>query len=205
MIHPIISNTRDESAEGKHIGVKLMPNPKNKTIAILVEDMYQVLEIWYPILRLKEDGIETKLIGTGSKTSYGSKEGYPAKVDCSIDQVNVKDFDGVIIPGGFAPDFLRRYEKVITFVRQMHDDGKVVAAICHGGWLLVSADIIRGRKVTCFFAIKDDLKAAGGNYVDQEVVVDKNIITSRKPEDLTAFVREIIKGVTRSQGHKVTN
>ena len=181
-----------------------MNSRKNKVIAILVEDMYQVLEVWYPILRLKEDGIETRLIGTGSKTSYGSKEGYPAKVDCSIGQVNVKDFDGVIIPGGFAPDFLRRYEKVITFVRQMHDDGKVVAAICHGGWLLVSADIIRGRKVTCFFAIKDDLKAAGGNYVDQEVVVDKNIITSRKPEDLTAFVREIIKGVTKSQGHKVT-
>ena len=164
-----------------------------KTIAILVEDLYQVLELWYPILRLKEDGIKTAIIGTGSKTSYGSKEGYPAKVDCSIDQVDAQDFDGVIIPGGFAPDFLRRYDKIITFVRQLHDDGKVVAAICHGGWLLVSADIIRGRKVTCFFAIKDDLKAAGGNYVDQEVVVDKNIITSRKPEDLSAFVREIIK------------
>ena len=173
-----------------------MNSRKNKVIAILVEDMYQILEVWYPILRLKEDGIETKLIGTGSKTSYASKEGYPARVDCSIDQVSAKDFDGVIIPGGFAPDFLRRYEKVITFVRQMHDDGKIVAAICHGGWLLVSADIIRGREVTCFFAIKDDLKAAGGNYVDQEVVVDKNIITSRKPEDLTAFVREIIKKFT---------
>ncbi|HBO96504.1 MAG TPA: protease [Candidatus Omnitrophica bacterium] len=168
---------------------------KKKTIAILVEDMYQVLEVWYPVLRLKEDGIETKLVGTGNKTSYGSKEGYPAEVGCSIDQVSAKDFDGVIIPGGFAPDFLRRYEKVIMFVRQMHDDGKIVAAICHGGWLLVSADIIRGREVTCFFAIKDDLKAAGGHYVDQEVVVDKNIITSRKPEDLTAFVLEIIKKV----------
>ncbi len=181
-----------------------MSDRKNKVIAILVEDLYQVLEVWYPILRLKEDGITTKLIGTGSKASYGSKEGYPAKVDASIDQVSAKDFDGVIIPGGFAPDFLRRYDKVITFVRQMHDDGKVVAAICHGGWLLVSADIIRGRRVTCFSAIKDDLKAAGGNYVDQEVVVDKNIITSRKPEDLTAFVKEIINQATRSQGHKVT-
>ncbi len=172
-----------------------MTTRKNKVIAILVEDMYQVLEVWYPILRLKEDGIETRLIGPGGKTSYGSKEGYPAKVDCSIDQVNVKDFDGVIIPGGFAPDFLRRYGQVVTFVRRMHDDGKIVAAICHGGWLLVSADIIRGREVTCFFAIKDDLKAAGGNYVDREVVVDKNIITSRKPEDLTAFVKEIINKV----------
>lgn len=178
---------------------------KNKVIAVLVEDMYQVLEVWYPILRLKEEGIATRTIGTGSKTTYASKEGYPAKADCSIDQVSAEDFDGVIIPGGFAPDFLRRHEKVVTFVRQLHDDGKIVAAICHGGWLLVSADIIRGREVTCFFAIKDDLKAAGGRYVDREVVVDKNIITSRKPEDLPAFVGEIIKGVTKSQGHKVTN
>lgn len=168
-----------------------MPNPK--TIAILVEDLYQVLEVWYPILRLKEAGIETKLIGTGSKATYGSKEGYPAKVDASIDQVNARDFAGVIIPGGFAPDFLRRYEKVVTFVRQLHDDGKVVAAICHGGWLLVSADIVRQRKATCFFAIKDDLKAAGADYIDAEVVVDKNLITSRKPEDLPAFTLEIIK------------
>lgn len=172
-----------------------MSNPRNKTIAILVEDLYQVLEVWYPILRLKEDGIGTKVIGTGSKTSYASKEGYPVKVDASIDQVRAKDFDGVIIPGGFAPDFLRRHEQVVAFVRRMHDDGKVVAAICHGGWLLVSADIVRGRKVTCFFAIKDDVKAAGGHYVDEEVVVDGNLITSRKPEDLTAFVGEIIKKV----------
>ena len=181
-------------------------NPKMnpKTIAILVEDMYQVLEVWYPVLRLKEAGIETKLIGTGSKSSYGSKEGYPAKVDASIEDVRAKDFDGVIIPGGFAPDILRRYEKVVAFVRRIHDDGKVVAAICHGGWLLVSADIARGRKATCFFAIKDDLKAAGADYVDEEVVVDGNLITSRKPEDLPAFVREIIRGVTRSQSHKVT-
>ena len=170
-------------------------NPK--TIAILVEDMYQVLEVWYPVLRLKEAGIETKVIGTGSKPVYGSKEGYPVKVDASIEEVRAKDFDGVIIPGGFAPDILRRYENVVKFVRRIHDDGKVVAAICHGGWLLVSADIARGRKATCFFAIKDDLKSAGADYVDKEVVVDGNLITSRKPEDLPAFVREIINQVTR--------
>jgi len=166
-----------------------------KKIAILVEDLYQVLEVWYPPLRLKEDGIDVQFIGTGSKDTYGSKEGYPVKVDASIEDVNPKDFDGVIIPGGFAPDILRRYEKVVQFVRQLHDDGKVVAAICHGGWLLVSADIAKGRKATCFFAIKDDLIAAGADYVDEEVVVDGNIITSRKPEDLPAFVREIIKKI----------
>ncbi|MBN1870357.1 MAG: type 1 glutamine amidotransferase [Candidatus Omnitrophica bacterium] len=164
-----------------------------KKIAVFVEDLYQVLEVWYPLLRLREEGVSVRLIGTGSKDTYGSKEGYPAKADASIEEINPKDFDGVIIPGGFAPDILRRYEKIVKFVRTMHDSGKIVAAICHGGWLLVSAGIIKGRKATCFFAIKDDLIAAGANYVDQEVVVDRNIITSRKPEDLPAFAAEIIK------------
>ena len=164
-----------------------------KRIAILIEDLYQVLEVWYPVLRLKEDNIETQLIGTGSKETYGSKEGYPAKVHLSIDKVNADDFDGVIIPGGFAPDFLRRYPKVVQFIKKLNDDGKIVASICHGGWLLVSANILKGRKATSFFAIKDDLVAAGANYVDQEVVVDGNLVTSRKPEDLTAFTLAIIE------------
>jgi len=166
---------------------------KNKKIAILVEDLYQVLEVWYPLLRLKEEGIKCDLIGTGTKTTYGSKEGYPAKVDVSINDINPDDYAGVIIPGGFAPDFLRRFEKVVAFVKQMDGQGKVVASICHGGWLLVSAGIVKGRKATCFFAIKDDLIAAGADYEDKEVVVDKNLITSRKPDDLPAFAAEIIK------------
>jgi protease I len=166
---------------------------KKKRIAVLVEDLYQVLEVWYPVLRLKEEGVEVRLIGTGSKDTYGSKEGYPAKVDVSMEDVKAEDFDGVIIPGGFAPDFLRRYDKVIQFVKRLDEDGKVVAAICHGGWLLVSADIVKGRRATCFFAIKADLQAAGARYVDEEVVVDDNLVTSRKPEDLPAFMVEIIK------------
>ncbi len=165
----------------------------NKKIAILIEDLYQVLEVWYPLLRLKEDNIVVVLIGTGSKETYGSKEGYPAKVDASIEDVDPNDFDGVIIPGGFAPDFMRRYPSMIDFVKKMDEAGKVVASICHGGWMLVSADIVRGRKATSFFAIKDDLIAAGADYVDEEVAVDKNLITSRKPEDLPAFMVEIIK------------
>jgi protease I len=164
-----------------------------KQVAILVEDLYQVLEVWYPLLRLKEAGIEVKLVGPGTKETYGSKEGYPAKVDLSIDQIDPADFDGVVIPGGFAPDFLRRSAKIVDFVRKLYHDGKAVAAICHGGWLLVSAGIAKGNNLTCFFAIKDDLIAAGGRYVDQEVVVDKNLITSRKPEDLPRFTQELIK------------
>ena len=168
-------------------------NPPGKQIAILVENLYQVLEVWYPLLRLKEEGIAVQMIGSGSNDSYGSKEGYPAKVDAAIDDVDTEDLDGVIIPGGFAPDFMRRYPKMIEFVKKMDNDGKIVASICHGGWMLVSAGILKGRRVTSFFAIKDDLVAAGANYVDEEVAVDKNLITSRKPEDLPAFVVAIIK------------
>lgn len=170
-----------------------MPKSSVKKVAILVEDSYQVLEVWYPYLRLKEEGIDVVLVGTGSKESYGSKEGYPAKVDVSIDKISAGDFAGVVIPGGWAPDFLRRYPKIVDFVKQMDKDGKVVASICHGGWLLVSAGILKGRQATSFFAIKDDIVAAGCKYQDKEVVVDKNLITSRKPEDLPRFCQEIIK------------
>ena len=183
-------------AESKKESKKQAPKSK-KQIAILVEDMYQVLEVWYPLLRLQEAGIAVKTVGTGKKDTYGSKEGYPCKVDLSIDDVKPADFDGVIIPGGFAPDFLRRYPSVVNFIKRLYVDGRAVAAICHGGWLLVSAGIAKGHHVTCFFAIKDDLIAAGGKYVDRDVVVDQNLITSRKPEDLPRFVEEIIKFVDK--------
>ena len=174
---------------GNH-SIKIPPK-----IAILVEDLYQVLEVWYPLLRFKEAGIRVETIGTGSQEIYKSKEGYPVKVDTSIDKVDEKEFSGVIIPGGYAPDLLRRYPKVVDFIRRLNSDGKVIAAICHGGWLLVSAGVLKGKKATCFFAIKDDLIAAGAQYIDAEVVVDKNLITSRKPEDLPRFVQEIIKQI----------
>lgn len=164
-----------------------------KKIAILVEEQYQVLEVWYPILRLKEDAIDVHVIGSGSKDTYPSKEGYPVKVTHSIDHVKASDYDGVIVPGGWAPDFIRRYPKMVQFVKDIDSGGKVVGAICHAGWVLVSANILKGRKATSFSAIKDDVIAAGANWIDQEVVVDKNLITSRKPDDLTAFVVEIIK------------
>ncbi len=163
-----------------------------KRVAVLVEDNYQVLEVWYPYLRLREEGIETVLVGTGKKV-YKSKEGYPAEEELSIKKAKLKDFDGVIIPGGYAPDILRRYEEVNNFVRDMYKKGKLVASICHAGWVLVSAGILKGKKVTGFYAIKDDLINAGAEFVDKEVVVDGNLITSRNPYDLPAFCSQIIK------------
>ena len=161
-------------------------------IAVLVEDQYQVLEVWYPYLRFREEGMETVLVGTGAKKEYKSKEGYPAPEELSIKQAKTDDFDAVIIPGGYAPDILRRYKEVNDFVREMDKRKKVVASICHGGWVLVSAGILKGRKATSFSAIKDDMVNARAEFLDEEVVVDGNLITSRNPYDLPAFCREII-------------
>jgi protease I len=165
----------------------------SKKIAILVDESYQVLEVWYPLYRLREEGFAVVTVGNGTRDTFPSKEGYPCKVDRSINDVKAVDFDAVVIPGGWAPDFLRRHQKIVQFVKDLNASAKVVASICHGGWLLVSADVLKGKKATCFFAIKDDIIAAGAKYVDEETVVDGNLITARKPDDLPAFVKEIIK------------
>ena len=169
-------------------------------IAILVEDVYQVLEVWYPYLRMQEEGYDVVLVGTGKK-EYKSKEGYPVSVDYSIKEASVKEFSAVIIPGGYAPDILRRYPAVNTFVKDMFDAGKVVAAICHGGWVLVSAGVLHGRKATSFYAIKDDMVNAGAEFIDAEVVVDNNLITSRTPFDLPSFCKAIIQALHESCVH----
>lgn len=163
-----------------------------KKVAVLVEDQYQVLEVWYPYLRLREEGIDTVMVGTGRK-EYKSKEGYPAAEELNINKADPAAFDGVIIPGGYAPDILRRYQEVSDFIKDLDSQGKLVAAICHAGWVLVTAGVLKNRKVTCFSAIKDDIINAGAQYIDKEVVVDRNLITSRNPYDLPAFCGEIIK------------
>ncbi|MFA5038078.1 MAG: type 1 glutamine amidotransferase domain-containing protein [Candidatus Omnitrophota bacterium] len=163
-----------------------------KTIAVLVEDIYEDLEVWYPYLRLKEEGFQTVAVGTGRSKIYKSKHGYEIPEEMTVKEAAKKSFDAVIVPGGYAPDILRRYPEVNRFVRKMFDDGKVVASICHGAWVLASAGILKGRTATCFFAVKDDVIHAGARYVDKEVVVDGNLITARKPQDLPAFMKAII-------------
>ncbi len=165
---------------------------EGRRIAVLVEDLYQELELWCPLLRFREEGAETVVVGPQKGATYNGKCGYPAIADLSIGEVSADTFDAVVIPGGYAPDRMRRHPAMVEFVRQMDRQGKVVAAICHGGWMLCSAGIVRGRRATCFFAIKDDLVNAGADYVDAEVVRDGNLVTSRVPEDLPAFCREII-------------
>lgn len=165
---------------------------KQKQVAILVEDLYQEMEVWYPAYRLREAGVKTLFVGTG-REEYKSKVGYPVKAEADVHKVKASDFDGVVIPGGFAPDFLRRYDAINLFVADVHKAGKLVASICHGPWVCCSAKILRGRTCTSFFAIKDDVIHAGAKWVDQEVVVDRNLVTSRKPDDLPAFMIETLK------------
>ena len=164
-----------------------------KKAAIMVDQMYQVLEVWYPYYRLAEAGLEVDFVAAEAKKEYHSKEGYPCVSDIAAGEARADDYDCMIVPGGFAADFMRRNADIIKFANDMVDAGKIIAAICHGGWLLCSTNIYRGKKATCFMAIKDDIKNAGAEYVDAECVVDGNLITSRRPDDLPAFCTAILK------------
>jgi protease I len=165
-----------------------------KKAVILIADDYQDLEVWYPLLRLREAGWQVVTAGVDSKKDYRGKNGYPIKVDTTVEEIQAKAFDCVIIPGGWAPDYIRRSHVAVELVTQMNADRKCVAAICHAGWVLASANIVRGRNCTSFSAIKDDLVNAGANWIDKEVVIDGNLITSRKPDDLPAFCKAILEG-----------
>jgi len=164
-----------------------------KKVAILVEKDFQDLEVFYPYYRLKEAGYEVHILGTGSAQTYYGKYGIPVHVDANISDCDAVQYCAVIIPGGWAPDHLRIHDSVIDFVRKMHQNKQVVASICHGGWVLASADIVNGKKVTSYKAIKDDLIHAGAIFEDKEMVADGNLITSRKPDDLPAFMKAILE------------
>ncbi|MBI4243752.1 MAG: type 1 glutamine amidotransferase [Planctomycetes bacterium] len=162
-----------------------------KRIAVFVENQYQELEVWYPYYRLKEAGFDIDLIGT-EKTTYKSKVGYPVEANISIKSADPSNYQALVIPGGFAPDFMRRTPDFALFTKQIFSQGKIVAAICHGVWICASAGILKGQTATCFYAIKDDVINAGAEYVDKDVVVSGNLITSRKPDDLPSFTKAII-------------
>ncbi len=166
-----------------------------KKVAIMVDRMYQVLEVWFPYYRLKEAGFDVDFVAAETNKEYPSKKGYPCISTVAAGRANPDDYDCMLVPGGFAPDFMRRNNDVIQFAKGMVREGKIIAAICHGGWLLCSTDIFKGKKATCFMAIKDDIQNAGAEYIDAECVVDGNLITSRKPDDLPAFCLAILKAL----------
>lgn len=166
-----------------------------KKVAMLIENMFDDRELIYPYYRLQEEGFEVHLIGKKKDTVYTGKSGVTEKSTHASDEVSVDDYDALVIPGGFSPDYMRRTPASVNFVRAMNEADKVVAAICHAPWMLASAGAIEGKKVTSFFSIKDDLINAGAEWLDEEVVVDGNIITSRSPKDLPIFLKTIIENI----------
>ena len=161
-------------------------------IAILATDGFEEAELIYPFYRLKEAGHESVLISLGKRPIEG-KFGYVMKPSFKIDEVNVDDYDGVIIPGGTKnPDYLRRNQAILEFVHKINEQQKLVGAVCHAGWVLISSKVIKGRKATSYYAIKDDMVNAGVDFHDASVIVDKNLITSRTPDDLPDFMNEVL-------------
>jgi protease I len=174
---------------------------KDRKIVILVEDQYEDLELWYPLLRMKEAGAEVTVIGTSENRVYTSKHGYPCRVETTAKEKVDNDFEAVIIPGGYAPDRMRRDPALLELVRRVFERGGLIAMICHAGWVPISAGIVEGKLVTSTPAIKDDLINAGAQWLDQEVVVDGNLISSRRPSDLPVFCRTIIAAMTEDAGN----
>ena len=166
---------------------------KDKKVVILVEDMFNIYEFWYPYYRLKEAGVKVTVVGSGRKNQFTGKPATEISVDANAEDVSAADFDGIIIPGGYAPDMMRRSPAMVKLVADFDKTGKLVASICHAGWMLASAGILNGRKVTSFFAIKDDMVHAGAEWQDAAVVVDNNLVTSRTPDDLPVFMPAILE------------
>jgi len=156
-------------------------------IAILLENLYQELELWYPVMRFREAGADVRILAPSADEVYGSKLGYPATADHDVTAVDATSFDAVIIPGGFSPEYLRRHQPSVDLVRRANELDRIVAAICHAGWMLATAGIAKGRNATCVPVIRDDLVNAGATYLDEPVVRDGNLITSRLPNDLPQF------------------
>jgi protease I len=163
-----------------------------KKIAILIENQYDAKELLYPYYRMQEEGYEVHLIGTKAKTTYTSKNGVPLDSDFASQDVTADQYDALIIPGGFSPDYMRRNQATVYFVKAMHQQNKPIGAICHGPWLLISSIKLKGRKLTGFHTLQRDIENAKATYVNEELVVDGNLITSRSPKDLPIFAKTLV-------------
>lgn len=162
---------------------------KNKKVIAILDHDFEDLELMYPVLRLREEGAIVDLIGKEANKTYKGQYGIPAIADYAFTDINPNDYDGILVPGGWAPDKLRRYPEVLEFIQMMDESKKPIAQICHAGWVLISANILQGRTVTSTPGIKDDMTNAGATWIDEAVVIDDNIISSRRPPDLPPFAK----------------
>jgi protease I len=168
---------------------------QGKSALVLAADLFEDTELLYPLLRLKEEQVDVTLASPGGDAVTGKKGHGPLEVDLDVEQASADDYDVLVIPGGFAPDALRRSDAVLDLVRAFDTARKPIAFICHAGWVPISAGIISGRKATSFFAIKDDMVNAGCDWVDEEVVVDGNLISARHPGDLGPWLKATIEAL----------
>ncbi|WP_246943409.1 type 1 glutamine amidotransferase domain-containing protein [Bacillus pinisoli] len=166
---------------------------KSKRIIQLVSHDFEDLELWYPVLRLREEGATVDIVGEKAGEKYIGKYGVPIISDLSFDEITPNDYDALLVPGGWSPDLLRRFDHVLNIVKVMDEHKKPIGQICHAGWVLISAKILTGKRVTSTPGIKDDMENAGATWVDEPVVVDGHIISSRRPPDLPDYMREFIK------------
>ena len=164
-------------------------------VVVLTANLYQEIEFWYPVMRFRELGARVTIASLATGETYGSKLGYPVQADVKVDDIDPAQFDVLIIPGGLAPEALRTSAGTLDLVRKSFEQDKVVAAICHAPWVLVSAGVIQGRRVTCVGPVRDDVINGGGDYVDQSIVVDGHLVTGQLPNDVPAFCQEIIKQI----------
>jgi len=171
---------------------------EGKRIIALVEADYEDLELWYPVLRLREEGADVVVAGLGAETYIG-KHGLPVETDAHVDDLAMADFDGILVVGGWAPDKLRRSEQVLELVRAADTANKVIGVICHGGWVPASAGILKGRTMTCTVGIRDDVVNAGATYIDEPVVVDGNLVTARRPPDLPEYGAALVNALSASE------
>ncbi len=169
-------------------------------IAALIEAEFEDLELLYPVMRFQEEGAQVTIIGTGSAETYKGKHGLPVTADTTADKVDAADFAAIIVPGGWAPDRLRRYESVLQFVRDFDSAGKTVGLVCHAGWVGASAGILRGRRIAGTRAIKDDVNNAGGEWVDVPAIRDGNLVTGRVVADIPAWTKELVAAVYEQVG-----
>ncbi|WP_174733522.1 type 1 glutamine amidotransferase domain-containing protein [Mesobacillus harenae] len=166
---------------------------KDMKVISLVHHDFEDLELWYPILRLREEGAIVHLAGENANEKYIGKYGVPAVSDYSYSDIKGEDYDAILVPGGWAPDKIRRFPEVLSLVQHMEDNKKPIGQICHAGWVLISAKILQGKQVTSTPGIKDDMENAGAIWLDEAVVVDGHLVSSRRPPDLPDYLREFIK------------
>lgn len=166
---------------------------QGKKIIQIVSNDFEDLELWYPVLRLREEGAEVHIVGEEANVKFVGKYGVPIESDRALRDINPDDYDALLVPGGWAPDLLRRYEEVLNITRSMDEKKKPIGQICHAGWVLISAGILKGKIVTSTPGIKDDMMNAGATWVNESVVVDGHLISSRRPPDLPDYMREFIK------------